>query len=184
MASYRLIYPKFWRSAKARCWTDEQRLLAVYLLTCEHRNTEGLFYMPLEYASADLGWQPEEVAKWMGTLPGFVSFDPSADVVFLHNALEHQPPRSEKHVLGSLNALAAVPATRLWPAFEQSAQRFAPMLHEAFGNPSVTLPKALPKPVESSNSSLALALPLETSRATQPHEQDSGVDNHDFGGVA
>jgi hypothetical protein len=166
MASYRLVYPKFWRTAKARAWTDEQRLLSMYLLTCEHRNTEGLFYMPLEYAAADLGWSPTDVAKWMGSLDGFVSFDPAADVVFLHNALKHQPPKSDKQVIGAASELSGVPKTTLWPAFHQAAQRFAPKLAEVLEPHSNGVPDAETTPFETSSSTQALLNSLESEVAT------------------
>ena len=42
MRDYKRVSPRFWTEAQAGGWSDDMKMLALYLLTCEHRTTEGL----------------------------------------------------------------------------------------------------------------------------------------------
>lgn len=53
---YNRISTKFWTDEKVLQWDNETRLLALYLLTCSHKTTEGLFRLPKQYICADLEW--------------------------------------------------------------------------------------------------------------------------------
>lgn len=106
-------------------------MLALYLLTCEHRNLEGLYRLPFAYIEADLDWPREAVVNSMADLirDGFVDYDQDAQVVFLPNALKYHTPKSSKQIQGALNALQGVPDTALWPKFVEAARVFAADLY-------------------------------------------------------
>ena len=55
--SYWRVTPAFWGDEKVAGWNDDTRLLALYLLTCEHRTLEGLFRLPKGYIMADDLWR-------------------------------------------------------------------------------------------------------------------------------
>ena len=60
--------PLFWTDARVRQWDDPTRMLALYLLTCPHRNLEGLFRLPLSYVTADLDWPMAKLREAMRQL--------------------------------------------------------------------------------------------------------------------
>lgn len=136
MAKYYPVFPKFWRGDR-RKWSDPTRLLALYLLTCEHRNLEGLYYLPRPYVAADLAWPLEKVEAVLAELEdaAFCAYDETAEVVLVPKALAHQTPKTPKQIAGALNALEAVPATRLLGAFVEACRTHAPDLADAIGNP-------------------------------------------------
>lgn len=138
MARYYPVSPLFWTDEKVTHWNDQETLLALYLLTCEHRNLEGLFRLPYAYVQADLDWGSAETRDRMGRLieDGFIEYDKDAKVVFLRNALKFHEPKSAKQVQGAVNALQVVPPTTLWESFVESARTYAPSLYEAIRNPS------------------------------------------------
>jgi hypothetical protein len=119
---------------------DQGKVLALYLLTCEHRNLEGLYRLPYAYIQADLAWSDQAVRDGMDRLieDGFINYDPAARVVFLPKALKYHEPKSAKQVQGAINALQQVPDTALWHAFTEAAATFAPALFASLGNPLVT----------------------------------------------
>jgi hypothetical protein len=139
----------FWSDDKVVRWDSETTLLAIYLLTCEHRNLEGLYRLPYAYIQADLEWSEAEVRDRMTTLldAGFVLYDEAARVVLLPKALKYQAPKSEKQIQGALNALQEVPDSDLWPEFVAAAGEFAPALYAALGSPEITLSEPLPEPL-------------------------------------
>lgn len=133
MAKYFQIWPSFWRGDRRR-WSDDQKLLALYLLCCEHRSLEGYYFLPKGYIIADLpGWEMSKVDRLLGALVacGFCSYDEDAQVVFVVKALEHDAPKGPRRVTGAVKALRAVPASTLWPAFLEACATHAPELAEA-----------------------------------------------------
>lgn len=133
MAKYFQIWPSFWRGDRRR-WSDDQKLLALYLLCCEHRSLEGYYFLPKGYIIADLpGWDMSKVDRLLGALVacGFCSYDEDAQVVFVVKALEHDAPKGPRRVTGAVKALRAVPASTLWPAFLEACATHAPELAEA-----------------------------------------------------
>lgn len=140
MARYYPVSPLFWSDEKVQRWEDETVLLALYLLTCDHRNLEGLFRLPYAYIQADLEWPEAEVRRRMNHLieDDFVQYDEAARVVFLPKALRYHQPKTEKQIQGAINQLQAVPETVLWNDFVAAAEGFAPELFNAMATPSET----------------------------------------------
>lgn len=137
MARYYPVSPLYWSDDKVARWTDRDKLLALYLLTCPHRNLEGLYRLPWAYIEADLGWHGNEVRDAMVKIMGaeFAAYDNQAGVVWLPNALKYHQPTTQPQIQGALNALQAVPDTKLYPAFLEAAREYAPRLYEALGEP-------------------------------------------------
>jgi hypothetical protein len=141
VARYYPVSPLFWSDEKVVRWDSETTLLAVYLLTCEHRNLEGLYRLPYAYIQADLEWSEGEVRDRMETLldDGFILYDEAARVVLLPKALKYHTPKAPKQIQGAINALQEVPDSALWPHFLAAAAEFAPDLSTALGGPDLTL---------------------------------------------
>lgn len=115
-------------------------MLALYLLTCEHRNLEGLYRLPIPYVEADLAWDRVYLTEAMDRLEtdGFLAYDEESQVILIRKALKYHQPQSEKQIQGAVNALQQVPDTHLWSEFVKAAERYAPGLHNAIRNPSDT----------------------------------------------
>ncbi|MBA2714643.1 MAG: hypothetical protein H0U55_13945 [Rubrobacteraceae bacterium] len=138
MARYYPVSPLLWDDTAVRRWDDASRLLAVYLLTCRHRNLEGLYRLPWTYVESDLSWSTEKVSAAVNTLidDDFIEYDPEAEVVFVRNALKYQSPKSKLQIKGALNALEAVPSTELMDAFVEAAGTHAPDFRKALASHS------------------------------------------------
>lgn len=145
MARYYPISPLFWSDQKVQRWDEETRLLALYLLTCEHRNLEGYYRLPYAYIQADLKWSEAEVRDRMETLlhDGFILYDEAARVVFLPKVLKYHEPKSTNQIQGAINALQQVPDSDLFPAFLEAAATYANGLYERLCDQKTTLPNGL-----------------------------------------
>ena len=142
MPSFHKVSPLFWKDEMVRAWIaageDQSVLLALYLLTCFHRNSEGLYYLPKAYVEADLGWEADLVGERMARLleDRFIEYDQKAEVVFVCNALKYHEPKSERQVKGAISALEEVPTTPLLASFlsvaETHAQTLAKELRKVF----------------------------------------------------
>ena len=125
-ASYYRVSSKLW----AEPWDETTRYFALYLLTCPHRTTEGLFRLPLGYAQEDLGWPPRKVRDCIEKLAesGFLKYDEATSVVLLPKALKYQSPQNPNQVTAAVKALETVPPSVLDAEFGRLAQLFAQRL--------------------------------------------------------
>jgi len=136
--SYWRIAPAFWGDEKVATWNDDTRLLALYLLTCEHRTLEGLFRLPMGYIQADLGWSAERLAEPFAQLlrDGFIEYDATVRVCLVVNALSYQSPENPNQVAAGLKVLEELPETclfaRLFEQAQRCSQRFAEGLAQRF----------------------------------------------------
>lgn len=127
---YARVCPRFWAQAREENWTDDMVVLALYLLTCEQRTTEGIFRLPVEYMSADLpeGWVSERVRVSLAALEeqGFLRYDHKARVVFLPKAMKYQRPDNRNQQIAALRNLLELPETSLLAEFISAAKQYCP----------------------------------------------------------
>lgn len=137
---YFKVGPTLWTDHPA--WGDDERLLALYVLTCPHRATEGLYRLPCAYIGADLGWQEKRVRRALDALTrdDFIEYDYDAGVILIVSALKWQKPMNDNGVTAALKALETVPPTRLAARFRGLAEELADRLWQA-------LPQGLPQPL-------------------------------------
>lgn len=128
MAGYQRVYADVWDQP----WDQDVRYLAFYLMTCQHRVTEGLYRLPQPYVWADLNWSPQRFEEAFGELidDGFVEYDAKAQVILLPGALVLQQPANPNNVKAALKAIERLPKTHLLQRFYGLAERFAKPLAE------------------------------------------------------
>ena len=154
---YYRVSPKFWTRAEQKGWSDDTKLLALYLLTGPHRTTEGLYRLPRKYAQADLEWSAERFAQRLQELveDGFCRYDDNAQVILITGAMRYQACANENMAKAAVRRLAELPETPLTSDFKQLAERFderlAERLPEGFGEPQALAlaPPQAPSPGES-----------------------------------
>ena len=118
---YHRVPETFWALAREHNWPEKTIILGLYVQTCKHRNTEGLYLLPLAYVSADLGWTPAVVERNMSQLgkAGFIKYDSRAELLLLPSALETQAPKAPMQIQGAISRLKYLPAS--------------PLLHDLYG---------------------------------------------------
>lgn len=143
------LSPNYWKWAKRHGLDDRTTRLGAYFLSCDHRNLEGLYYLPRDYMAADHKWSLEDLEGPFRTLLNleFVMYDEDVEVILLPNALAYYTPKSAPQIKGAMNALLLVPDTSiLWPYFLIGAKRNAPRFFEALGGDSelANFPEVIP----------------------------------------
>lgn len=126
--NYYRVGSSLWREFR----TDDTRLMAAYVLTCDHRTTEGLFHLPLGYVSADLGWKESRTRKAFSMIAdqGLIRYDDDARVCLIMKALKWQAPANPNQRTAALRKLVSLPETFLFPEFYQQARLFAEQFAE------------------------------------------------------
>lgn len=149
---YFKVGPSFWTD---HAWNDDERLVALYLLTCPHRTTEGLFRLPLAYAVTDLGWTERRFDKAFACLvaDGFVEYDNDASVCWIVNALKWQAPGNPNQAKAAVRALQQLPQTPLLNRFaavgSTLSKHLAEGLREGFPEGFADPPTPAPPPTHS-----------------------------------
>src|SRR5688500_7948171 len=111
--SYGTVKSTFWGDAKVKAWGDDPKMIALYLLTAQHRNIIGCARIPIEYIAADLRWPIDRVSGGLEVLveTKFIERDAEGWTLIV-NQLRHDPSlRNDKQVKGAIKAAAQVPAS-------------------------------------------------------------------------
>jgi hypothetical protein len=115
-AKYNHVSPHIWTPAFRDLRNTDTKAfeLYLYLLTCRHRSSEGLFIAPLGYISIDLGMALADVKAAMASLEerGYVQYDYDLEVVLDRHALDYYEPYG-KQATGALNKIESLPKTPL-----------------------------------------------------------------------
>jgi hypothetical protein len=132
-AKYNHVSPHIWTPAlrELRNTDTDAFELYLYLLTCRHRSSEGLFIAPLGYISIDLGMALADVKVAMASLEerGYVQYDYGFEVVLDRHALDYYEPYG-KQATGALNKIENLPKTPLKVDLLKVAYINAPTFYE------------------------------------------------------
>lgn len=113
---YTRIKSRFWVDEKVQDWSDDTKLLALYLLTSPHNNMMGCYVLPKLYICEDLGWEPERLAEPFAKLldDGFIKYDAKARLVLLCNYLKHNQIENGNRAIAAIKLLDEMPKSQLF----------------------------------------------------------------------
>lgn len=125
---YSRVYSSIWLEP----WTEDMRTVALYLLTGPHRRSEGIYRLPLQYASSDLKWPAKRFQVAFSALIqcDFIAYDTEAQIVLILNALKRNG-LNDKQIVGVVKAVRELPPTSLYERFESLAEAFNEKLAKA-----------------------------------------------------
>lgn len=116
MRDYGKVHTSFWSSPTIQGMSDDARLLALYLMTSPHTTIVGVFRLPDGYASEDLGWAAERVAKGFEELlsKGFANRCETTKWVWITKHLVWNPPENPNQVKAAAKCAATIPIECAW----------------------------------------------------------------------
>jgi hypothetical protein len=172
---YYRVSPQFWHWVLDNDWNDDVIIVALYLLTCEHRNTEGLFRFSKRVGAEDLRWTDRRFEKSFEVLvvDGFVEYDERARVCWIVNALEWQAPTNPNQIKGAVRGIVELPGTGLMTGFRKACAEFCPALLTAVDTAvGTTVPTPVPTPVRNTPSPSPSPSPQSFSSTPTPPVAD------------
>jgi hypothetical protein len=137
-------YSRVWAAIWLEPWTEDMRMLAFYVLTGPHRRSEGLYRLPLEYASSDLHWSAKRLRAAFDALVAadFIEYDHDTQILLVVNALKRHKLNGKQRT-GVVNAFRELPPTPLRERFQSLSEAYdkdlAELLTDACGRNGATL---------------------------------------------
>lgn len=179
MAAYNRVYSEFW--PETRDWPADEQRMAMYLLTCTHRRTEGLYRLRPAYMADDLGWESDVVQRALDALVarGWIEFD--GTWLCLLKALRHkdQRPAGPKQIAGAVRAVETAPRDgRPYAAFHAAALRYAPEFAQHLDAPAGPDPVPDPTPPDTPSKGYpnGSGYPFDSSSSTSTSPSTSLVE--------
>lgn len=144
MRVYGSIYSAFWHDEKISSFSDDAKLLGVYLLTSDHGNLLGCFRLPLGYIAEDLSWTKERVTKALEIMQRekFIIYDYKLSWILICNYLKWNPLANPNQGKSLENLFPQVPnSSTFYRALLQSVSAQSKHLSDGFVNHLETLSK-------------------------------------------
>jgi len=144
---YRKITPTIWRDKGFRCLTNEEKLVAFYLLTAQS-NRVGLFYFSSGMASEDLATPVETLGKRIDKVCQTLGwgFDKEARVLWIPSGWVYNTPENPNVLIGNLEDLSEVPQNRHLTDFWGNKTGLSGSVLATFEERSANVPGTFPKP--------------------------------------
>jgi hypothetical protein len=117
-AKYKKIDPRMWDDEKFRSLTNEEKLIAIYIITAQS-NRIGLFVFSVGQALEDLGMVPETFLEGFGKVCQRLKWvwNSASRTVYLPTWWKYNPPEGPNIIKGCLNDLHDLPQTPLLAMF-------------------------------------------------------------------
>jgi hypothetical protein len=118
--------PRLWGDERVREWSDDTKLLWLYLLTSPHRTIESLFPLPVHYIVADLKWTARKVTQHLSILTEnrCIAVDSSTDLILIRNALKYQFPENPNQIKGAIRRIKDLPNSLLLQEFQVLVRKY------------------------------------------------------------
>lgn len=129
------VHADFWDDTLS--WPDDERLAALYLLTCKGRNTEGLFRFRIDHAALDLGWPADRLEAAIAALSARRWAYLEDGWMLLTKSLRWEPPKGPKQCGGAASKVDTVPrSSGVYARFYAAAEAHAPDLAARLDTPT------------------------------------------------
>lgn len=111
MRDFGVVHTRFWPWAQENQLNDTERVIGLYILTCEHSNSLGCFRLPKAYIAEDLGYGIDRVSKGLISLceKGFLAYCETTKHVIITKYLKWNPPQNQKHAKGIIKLAHQIP---------------------------------------------------------------------------
>lgn len=164
MRDYGKVHSCFWSSPTVAAMSDDAKMLALYLMTCQHNTIAGVFRLPDGYVCEDLGWDAERVAEGFAELfaNGFATRCATTKWVWIIKHLVWNPPENPNQRKAVAKMALQVPDQCAWKA------DFSASAGEADAN------KAEPAATENANPSETLSEPFLNQKQEQKQKKSIG----------
>lgn len=180
MRDYGKVYGTFWSSDTTGGLSDDAKLLALYLLTCNHATIAGVFRLPDGYVAEDLNWSLEKVAQGFAELfaKDFANRCEVTKWVWVKKHFEWNKPENPNQRKAAFKVVNSVPDQCVWKRdFWREAAAVLALDPHPDSNPFKTVKQTLVEPFRNQEQELEQKLESQGADAPlSPASQTKGAD--------
>lgn len=131
---YQKIQSSIWFDEKFKSLSEDAQFLFIYIMTCPHSNTIGIFVLPKMYVCADLGWTTERLAEPFAELLNqeLILYDEQVNLICIRNHLKHNPLENQNQTKSACKNLSQLPKSSLFSNISE-------LLNKPFHKPLIKL---------------------------------------------
>jgi len=108
-------------------------MLFLYILTCPHGNSIGLFVLPKPYIACDLNWDTKRLTKPFSELldEKLIYYDETVKLLCIKNQIKHNPLENENQTKAAVKVITQLPKSYIYSMLsEQLNKPFHKQLRE------------------------------------------------------
>jgi len=148
---YGQVQSAFWQHASEEGWSDDAKLISVYLLTGPHTNGLGSFRLPSAYVTDDLGWSLERVETAFQELNRNGFCERFGAVVVIPKFLRWNPISNPKVAKARQNEFGSLPSREAKEAAARAMLELGSHWSNEFRARLESLSKRSPKEIREGN---------------------------------
>lgn len=163
--SYGKVHQTFWTDPKSRAFSDDAKLLAVYLVSGPHRAAIGAMRLPIGYIVSDLRWKESRIEQGLLEMEraGFIVWDRQSEWLCIINQVKYDPPTNPNQVRSLAKAANEIGSESIRQACTRAVIGHLKALSNDFGS----LFEGLAKPFETPG-------PVLEQDHDHDHDRDQG----------
>ena len=171
MAQYAKLFKKFWNNKKVRIFTDDEKLLFLYLISNPHVSIMGVYILPKSYIAEDINWEIERVSKGFTKLfeKGYISYDDTNRIILIKSWFEHNKIDNGNQLKKALAELSEIPYSPIIDEYAEVLKGLPEGLHKGLLK---GLPNGYSNPV-----TVSVTESLTVKKRTKGEEIKSPVEN-------
>lgn len=166
---YVKVFSDMWISEDFKSLSANEKVLFLYLLSCEHCNAIGFYRLPIGYINADIGVDSKTIETCLASLEkrGMISYDKQSSMVLVRNYLRWNFLENENQMKSAVKSFEQLKRTRLDCEFVQVVNQYCPHMIEK----SVTAKELLEKGFDNSSETVTEPL-LNGSETVSDSEEE------------
>lgn len=127
MPRYQKIHSQLWHDEKICRLSDNAKLLFLYILSCPHSNSIGIFVLKKGYICSDLDWNTRQLKNPFEELiaKNLILYDETVNLLCIPGHLKHNPIENENQAKAASKNIQALPLSSLY-------QRVLKLLHKPY----------------------------------------------------
>ncbi|WP_257263947.1 hypothetical protein [Endozoicomonas sp. ONNA2] len=149
MRGFGKVSARFWVDSEMETFSDNGKLLALYLLTTHHGNLLGIFRMPMGYIATDLKWDMDKKIQTFDELETkhFAKRSSNGDLIVINNYTKHNRTENNRQLDARLRLVLTLPEN-----LDDLLPEAANVIDQLFKKPELV--RAPAKPICCSNRSI------------------------------
>lgn len=129
---YVKVFSDMWISEDFKSLTSNEKVLFMYLLSCEHCNAIGFYRLPIGYINADIGVDSKTIETCLASLEkrGMISYEKRFSMVLVNNYLKWNILENDNQIKSAIKLFEQTKRTPLDYPFLKVAKEYCPALVE------------------------------------------------------